>query len=150
MGDGCRSLDTGPWAGVQASRDVVNTLTFAGEHTGNLDRLTFGMFAMSFGEPGAAWPVQFGVTIDGVEVVPFPTAIAQRPRGAALADESIITVHGIGLLDEASAGTHQVEIRFGYDDMMRTTHWMWGAGDAPSGITFNPGDLRGHLVAARR
>jgi hypothetical protein len=156
-GGGCYSFDWtydatfgfGPDLGGPV-RDAASTLTYRGTHTGNLDQLTFRQWAMSFGDPDGRWPVELGVTINGEEVVPFPTKVAATKIADGLKDISAFTVTGIGLLGEDEAGEHEIVISFRYDEPFRATAWQWGVTEAPSGVEFSPSTTTGAVVQARR
>jgi plastocyanin len=145
-GDGCTSVDTGHHA--SSAEDTVSHTVFRGTFTGNLDSLTVRLHLDRLAD-GDMTDIAVGLAVDGKERVPWPTnatVIRTEDTPPGTVD---VSVHRIGLLDEADDKKHELTLTLSLRGDLATGVWCWGSDTAPSGITFHPASLAETVIPAR-
>jgi plastocyanin len=134
---GCSLLDVGDQgdAAPEPSTDAVFTGTF----TGNLEALSLEYHALDLGSSDS-WNISIGVTIDGMEVVPWPTDLTVRRRAANGGISNIIDVSvlGVDLLTEDDQGEHELTVAMSARGRDRLVLWSWDINETQAGLVLNP------------
>lgn len=146
-GAGCGQVDVSYQEGDEP--------VFTGTYTGNLDALTVHAWVIDVGlsRTGILAEVyaQMRLVVDGVEVATAaPLQIAPQPSETGVARLLEFSVTNIGLVGDAAAGEHTIELHLGsmpYDDG-DNIGWVLDATEIDSGITFNPERLAAVRVRA--
>lgn len=155
-GAGCGKLDDGLFSGA-----VFRTpfqLGFGGAYTGNLDALTVTLHSAN-ATPGRATnapaPLDVRMTVDGISMfgqgtatsasgavntIPAPRRVVVTPTGAGSTGQVTqyqFTVTGLGLLLEKDQGAHEIAFDIAAPGAV-AQGWLWGAAEAPTGVTITP------------
>lgn len=155
-GAGCGKVDDGALGG--ADFQTPYQLGFGGTATGNLDSITVTLHSAhaSQGRPANA-PVDLDVrmTVDGVSMfgttesegatgdvfqIPAGRVVSVTPTGAGSTGQVtkyVFTVKGLDLLLEDDVDTHDIAFDIAAGDL-GVEGWLWGAAEAPTGVTTNP------------
>ena len=163
-GEGCGQADEGFLGGIRPQTPYE--FTAVGYYEGNLDALSFDMYNIFVGQrrQAGASTVDVSVLVDGnslfglasttnaagtittepaarrIQLTPKPTGAT----GAAALYEA--TIAGIGLLEETENYEHEVVFNITTTEPLNL--WAWGNTEAPSGLTFNPTELKPVVLQA--
>lgn len=155
-GAGCGKADDGVFSGA-----IFRTpfqLGFGGTYTGNLDAITVTLHSLN-ASPGRATnaPARLDVrmTVDGISMfgagtatsaagqvnsIPAPKTVMVTPTGAGSTGQVTqyqFTVTGLDLLLEKDTGAHDIAFDIAAPGPV-AQGWLWGAAEAPSGVTISP------------
>lgn len=155
-GAGCGKVDDGLLSG--ALFRTPYQLGFGGTYTGNVDAVTVSLYSahVSSGRPTNA-PVSLEVrmTVDGISMfgteavtnaamavnqVPAARPVTVTPTGAGSTGQVTrydLTITGLDLLLEGDSGAHDIAFDIAAADLP-AEGWLWGAAEAPSGVTITP------------
>lgn len=165
-GAGCGKLDDGVFSGA-----VFRTpfqLGFGGTYTGNLDAVTVTLHSVN-ATPGRATnapaPLDLRMTVDGISMfgtgtatsasgavntLPATRRVVVTPKGAGSTGQVTqyqFTVTGLDLLLEKDTGEHTIEFDIAAPGLLAQS-WLWGAAEAPTGVTVSPAAPAAAKVAA--
>lgn len=155
-GAGCGKADDGFFSGA-----VFRTpfqLGFGGSYTGNLDAITVTLHSVNAtpGRPtNAPASLDVRMTVDGISMfgtgtatsaagavntIPAPRRVVVTPTGTGSTGQVTqyqFTVTGLDLLLEGDQGQHDIAFDIAAPGPV-AQGWLWGAAEAPTGVTVSP------------
>jgi hypothetical protein len=153
QGAGCGYYENavGPYLG--ANRTTLDA-EWQGAFRGNIDSLTVDLhnIHVSTARATGVYPLRLSLFIDGRNVLADAPdlQISPVPTSSGAAVRMTFTVTGIGLKGEDGDGTQERTFRLvARSHGEQQSAWVWDTTEVPSGLTFNPGQPSGTVIAAR-
>lgn len=168
-GEGCGLHERSDSQGIQ--QDNINDFTFTGFTDGNLDTIAVELHDLNVSPNRTAEEIQLDIrlTIDGDS--PFGTESGESAAGPYTAPTFVpvmvtpvvsdtgatvsyqFTVTGLdevlGTADDEGVSDQFYEVKFSINSPLDGVHaFVWGATEIPAGVTINPAEPVGTLVAA--
>lgn len=136
-GDGCVHADL--TYRDETADDTVQALVMQGTFTGRLGSFNVRLFGTSVSSSDR-WALRVGVTVDGVEVVPWATPVSVRPKASnsGVTETVELGIVDLGLVADEDDVEHEITVTVSLDGSDRAGAIAWGASEVPSGLTFNP------------
>lgn len=136
---------------LMAEGSVVDSAVFEGDFVGNLNNLTVEAYSVPTAPGSVPQFAPLAVTLRVGDITVFanrPVSVTPAPGPVPGSEQLRFTVVGLNLLTENGDGVQSRRYRLTFRRSLNTNVAIWGASDAPGGVTFNPATIEAATITA--